>query len=26
LEPFCTKECIWGALRFEIGEKAEHHS
>jgi hypothetical protein len=26
LEPFCVKECIWGALRFEFGEKTEHHS
>jgi len=26
LEPFCAKECIWGALRFTNTEGAENHS
>jgi Fe-S-cluster-containing dehydrogenase component len=25
LEPFCAKECIWGALRFTNTEGAENH-
>jgi hypothetical protein len=25
LEPFCAKECIWGALRFKNTEGAENH-
>lgn len=25
LEPFCVKECIWGALRFTNDGEAKHH-